>query len=48
MKKTRKLLSLLLAVLMFTALLPLSALAAVLPFTDVPADAWYYPVVRKA
>ena len=48
MKKTRKLLSLLLAVLMFASLLPLSALAAALPFKDVPADAWYYPVVKEA
>ncbi len=48
MKKTRKLLSLLLAVLMLTALLPVSALAASLPFKDVPADAWYYPVVKEA
>ena len=48
MKKTTKLLSLLLAVLMFASLLPLSALAANLPFKDVPADAWYYPVVKEA
>ena len=48
MKMTGKLLSLLLAVLMLTALMPLSALAAELPFTDVPQDAWYYPVVREA
>ena len=48
MKKTGKLLSLLLAVLLFTALMPFSALAAALPFTDVPQDAWYYPVVREA
>ena len=48
MKKTRKLLSLLLAVLMLTALMPFSALAAALPFKDVPADAWYYPVVKEA
>ena len=48
MKKTGKLLSLLLAVLMFASLLPLSALAANLPFRDVPADAWYYPVVKTA
>ena len=48
MKKTGKLLSILLAVLMLTALMPLSALAAALPFTDVPQDAWYYPVVKEA
>ena len=48
MKKTKKLLSLMLAVLMLTALMPYSALAAALPFTDVPADAWYYPVVKEA
>ena len=48
MKKSKKLLSLLLAVLMLTALMPFSALAAALPFTDVPQDAWYYPVVREA
>ena len=48
MKKSKKLLSLLLAVLMRTALMPFSALAAALPFTDVPADAWYYPVVKEA
>ena len=48
MKKTGKLLSLMLAVLMLTALMPFSALAAELPFKDVPADAWYYPVVREA
>ena len=48
MRRSGKLLSLLLAVLMLTALMPLSALAAELPFTDVPQDAWYYPVVREA
>ena len=48
MKKTRKLLSLVLAVLMLTALMPVSALAASLPFKDVPVDAWYYPVVKEA
>ena len=48
MKKSKKLLSLLLAVLMLTALMPVSALAAALPFTDVPQDAWYYPVVKEA
>ena len=49
MKKTRKLLSLMLAVLLFASLLPLSALAALgLPFKDVPQDAWYYPVVKEA
>lgn len=49
MKKSRKLLSLLLAMLMFASILPLSALAAFgLPFKDVPQDAWYYPVVREA
>ena len=48
MRRSGKLLSLLLAVLMLTALMPLSALAAALPFTDVPQDAWYYPVVREA
>ena len=48
MRRTGKLLSLLLAVLMLTALMPLSALAAELPFTDVPQDAWYYPVVKEA
>ena len=48
MKKTKKLLSLLLAVLLLASVLPLSALAANLPFRDVPADAWYYPVVKTA
>ena len=48
MKKSKKLLSILLAVLMLTALMPLSALAAELPFTDVPQDEWYYSVVREA
>ena len=48
MKKSKKLLSILLAVLMLTALMPVSALAASLPFKDVPQDAWYYPVVREA
>ena len=48
MKKSKKLLSILLAVLMLTALMPVSALAAALPFTDVPQDAWYYPVVKEA
>ena len=40
MKQAKKLLSLLLAVLMLTALMPFSAFAAELPFTDVPQDAW--------
>ena len=46
----KKLLSLLLAALMLAAILPFSALAAPygLPFKDVPQDAWYYPVVRRA
>ena len=48
MKKTGKLLSLMLAVLMLTALMPVSALAANLPFKDVPQDEWYYPVVKEA
>lgn len=49
MKKSKKLLSLLLAMLMFASILPLSALAAFgLPFTDVPRNAWYYPVVKAA
>ena len=48
MKKSKKLLALLLAVLLLTALMPFSALAAALPFSDVPQDAWYYPVVREA
>ena len=48
MKQAKKLLSLLLAVLMLTALMPFSALAAELPFEDVPENAWYYPVVREA
>ena len=50
MKKTNKLLSLLLAALMLTAILPFSALAVPgsLPFRDVPEDAWYYPAVRRA
>lgn len=48
MKRSGKLLALLLAVLMLTALMPLSALAAELPFKDVPEDAWYYPVVKEA
>ena len=48
MKMSKKLLSILLAVLMLTALMPFSALAANLPFKDVPADEWYYPVVKTA
>ena len=49
MKKSKKLLSLLLAVLMLAALMPVSALAAFgLPVRDVPRDAWYYPVVKTA
>lgn len=49
MKKSKKLLSLLLAVLMPAALMPVSALAAFgLLFKDVPRDAWYYPVVKTA
>ena len=48
MKQAKKLLSLLLAVLMLTALMPFSALAAELPFEDVPENAWYYPVVKEA
>ena len=48
MRRPGKLLSLLLAVLMVAALMPFSALAAALPFTDVPQDAWYYPVVKEA
>lgn len=48
MKQAKKLLSLLLAVLMLTALMPFSALAANFPFEDVPEDAWYYPVVKEA
>ena len=46
----KKLLSLLLAALMLAAILPFSALAAPygLPFRDVPADAWYYSVVKRA
>ena len=49
MKKTTKLLSLLIAVLMLAALLPQSAFASYgLPFRDVPADAWYYSAVKRA
>lgn len=50
MKKAKKLLALLLSALMLAAILPFSALAApdMLPFRDVPADAWYYPAVRRA
>ena len=49
MKKSRKLLSMLLAVMMLASVLPLSALAVFgLPFKDVPRDAWYYPVVKTA
>ena len=49
MRRSGKLLSLVLAVLMFASVLPLSALAAFgLPFKDVPRDAWYYPVVKEA
>ena len=49
MKKSKKMLSLLLAVLMLAALMQVSALAAFgLPFKDVPRDAWYYPVVKTA
>lgn len=50
MKKAKKLLAVLLSVLMLTAILPFSALAApgALPFRDVPEDAWYYSAVRRA
>ncbi len=50
MKPAKKLVSLLLAALMVLALMPLSALALSygLPFRDVPANAWYYPVVKRA
>ena len=50
MKHAKKLVSLLLAALMVLTLMPLSALALSygLPFRDVPADAWYYPVVKRA
>ena len=49
MRRTGKLLSLILAVLLFASVLPLSALAVFgLPFTDVPRSAWYYPVVKEA
>ena len=48
MKRSGKLLALMLAVLLLASVLPLSALAAELPFEDVPADAWYYPVVKEA
>lgn len=49
MKKTTKLLSLLIAVLMLAALLPQSAFASYgLPFRDVPTDAWYYSAVKRA
>ena len=48
MRRSGKLLALMLAVLLLASVLPLSALAAELPFEDVPADAWYYPVVKEA
>ena len=49
MRRSGKLLALMLAVLLLASVLPLSALAVFgLPFTDVPRSAWYYPVVKTA
>lgn len=50
MRKSKQALALVLSVLMLTAILPFSAYAdhGSLPFRDVPADAWYYPVVKRA
>ena len=48
MRRSGKLLALMLAVLLLASVMPLSALAAELPFEDVPVDAWYYPVVKEA
>ena len=44
----KRALSLLLAVLMLVTVLPVMASAANLPFTDVPASAWYYNDVKTA
>ena len=45
MKRT---LALLLTLTLCIGLLPAPALAAELPFTDIPADAWYYSDVKTA
>lgn len=44
----KKLLSLAMALLLSLSLLPLSALAAGMTFTDVPASEWYYSDVKQA
>ena len=44
----KKLLSLVMALLLSLSLLPLSALAAGMPFTDVPTGQWYYNDVKQA
>lgn len=43
----RKILSLLLILCLLTGLAPLSIAAAVGPFSDVPANAWYAPAVAR-
>lgn len=49
MKKTHcKIISLFLAMFLVVGMLPLSAFAAELPFTDVPASAWYHGAVAYA
>lgn len=44
----KKLLSLVMALLLSLSLFPLSALAAGMPFTDVPTGQWYYNDVKQA
>lgn len=44
----KKVLSLVMALVLSLALLPLSALAAGMTFTDVPAGEWYYNDVKQA
>ena len=44
----KRALSMLLAVLIFAGMLPAGLFAADLPFTDVPADAWYRADVEAA
>lgn len=49
MKKSTRLMSILLAIVTVLSVLPMSALAAGASFTDVPANAWYYePVTYMA
>ena len=49
MKKSTRLMSILLAIVTVLSVLPMSALAASASFTDVPTNAWYYePVTYMA